>query len=98
MNNFTKEMINDYADKLLIGLSDEECNTLLEEFDVIKERMEIISNIEGIENVEPQSFPCEFTLSSLRKDEAVSSLPIEDVLANCDECIERVVEVPKVVG
>lgn len=98
MNNFTKEMINDYADKLLIGLSDKECNTLLEEFDVIKERMEIISNIEGIENVEPQSFPCEFYLTTLRKDEAKESLPIEDILANCDESIERVVEVPKVVG
>ena len=95
---FAKEMINDYADKLLIGLSDEECNTLLEEFDVIRERMDIISDIDGLENVEPQSFPCEFTLTSLRKDVAEESLPIEDILANCDEAIERVVEVPKVVG
>lgn len=98
MNNFTKEMINDYADKLLIGLSDEECNTLLEEFDVIKERMEIISNIDGLDSVEPQSFPCEFTLASLRNDVAEKSLPIEDILSNCDASIERVVEVPKVVG
>ncbi|MBE6155718.1 MAG: hypothetical protein E7164_03070 [Firmicutes bacterium] len=98
MNNFTKEMINDYAEKLLIGLSDEECDTLLEEFDVIRERMEIISNIPGIENIEMQHFPCEFSLTSLRKDEAQNSLPIEDVLANCDQSIERVVEVPKVVG
>jgi len=98
MNNFTKEMIDDYADKLLIGLSDEECNTLLEEFDVIRERMEIISNIPGIEDVEPQHFPCEFTLSNLRKDTPEESLPIEDILANCDQSIERVVEVPKVVG
>ena len=82
----------------MFGLSDEECNTLLEEFDVIEERMEIISNIEGIENVEPQHFPCEFTLSTLRCDEAEESLPIEDILANCDASIERVVEVPKVVG
>lgn len=95
---FTKEKINDYADKLLIGLSDEECNTLLEEFDVIRENMEIISNIENISEVEPQSFPCEFKISSLREDIAKESLPIEDILANCDQSIDRMVEVPKVVG
>lgn len=98
MNKFTKEMINDYANKLLFDLSDNEADTLLEEFDIINENMEIISNIEGINEVEPQSFPCEFTLTELREDEAESSLAIEDILANCDAKIDRVVEVPKVVG
>ena len=32
MSRFTKEMVLDYADKLLIGLSDEEANMVLEEF------------------------------------------------------------------
>ncbi|MBQ6840737.1 MAG: hypothetical protein IJO63_01290 [Bacilli bacterium] len=98
MNNFTKEMINDYAEKLLFGLSEEECTTLLEEFDIINENMEIISNIAGISDVDPQSFPCEFTLTELREDIPEESLNIEDILANCDEKIDRVVEVPKVVG
>ena len=95
---FTKEMILDYADKLLIGLSDEECNTLLEEFDVIKENMEIIANIENIKDVEVQNFPCEFAPIDLREDIPTESLPIEDILANCDQSIDRMVEVPKVVG
>lgn len=95
---FTKEMILDYADKLLIGLSDEECNTLLEEFDVIKENMEIIANIENISDVEVQNFPCEFGTIDLREDIPSESLPIEDILANCDQSIDRMVEVPKVVG
>lgn len=98
MNNFTKEMINDYADKLLIGLTDEECNTLLEEFDVIRESMDIISEIKDIEKVTPQSFPCEFSLTDLREDAIADPLPIEAILANCDQSIDRVVEVPKVVG
>ena len=95
---FTREMMIDYADKLLIGLSEEEIDTLLSEFDVIKENMELIDKIPGIEKVEPQSFPTEYTLASLREDKAEESLPIEDILKNCDGQIDRMVEVPKVVG
>ncbi len=95
---FTREMMIDYADKLLIGLSDEEIEILLSEFDVIKENMELIDKIPGIEKVEPQSFPTEYTLASLREDKAEESLPIEDILKNCDGQIDRMVEVPKVVG
>lgn len=95
---FTKEMMIDYADKLLIGLNDEEIDILLGEFDVIKENMELIAKIPDIEKVEPQSFPTDFVISSLREDKAEESLPIEDVLKNCDKQIDRMVEVPKVVG
>lgn len=95
---FTKELINDYADKLLIGLSDEECDTLLEEFDVIKENMEIINNIPNISNVEPLSFPYDIEIDDLREDVSSPSINIDDALSNCDSFIDRVVEVPKVVG
>lgn len=95
---FTKEKINDYADKLLIGLSDEECETLLEEFDVINENMELIEKIPNLKEVEPLSFPVEIKLESLRDDVAEESLPIEDILKNSDDTIERYIEVPKVVG
>ena len=37
---FTKELILNYADKLLIGLSDEEVDMLLKGFDVINENKE----------------------------------------------------------
>lgn len=95
---FTREMMIDYADKLLIGLSDEEIEILLSEFDVINENMELIDKIPGIEKVEPQSFPTDYTITSLREDKAEESLPIEDILRNCDGQIDRMVEVPKVVG
>ena len=35
MGKFTKERVNDYADKLLIGLTEEEQDMVLKEFDVI---------------------------------------------------------------
>jgi len=95
---FTKEMINDYADKLLIGLSEKEAEVLLEEFDVIKENMELISQIENIKDVEPLSFPYDITIDFLREDEAKQSIDIDDALKNCDAKIDRMIEVPKVVG
>ena len=50
---FTKDIINDYADKLLIGLTEEENELLLREFDVINDNMSKINNVKGLENVEP---------------------------------------------
>ena len=41
---FTKKMVNDYAEKLLIGLTKEECNMVLEEFSIIDETINKIYN------------------------------------------------------
>lgn len=95
---FTKEMMISLADKLLIGLSEGEIDLLLSEFDVIKENMELIAKIPGLDKIEPQSFPTEYKVSSLREDTAKDSLPVEDILKNCHGQIDRMVEVPKVVG
>ena len=43
--NFTKEMVDSLAEKLLIGLTSEENKTVLSEFETIKESMDLISNI-----------------------------------------------------
>ena len=45
MSKFTKEMVDDYADKLLIGLTPEENKMVLDEFDVIDEQINIINDI-----------------------------------------------------
>ena len=52
---FTKEMVDDYADKLLIGLTEEENQMVLDEFEIIDETINTINEIEGIENVEPMT-------------------------------------------
>ena len=95
---FTKEMINDYADKLLIGLNDEECNTLIEEFDVIKENMDIIASIPGIRDVKPMSYPTEYKISSLREDTYSRVILTNDVIKNSAGALEDVISVPKVVA
>ena len=98
MGKFTKEMVNDYADKLLIGLTDEENNMVLSEFDKIDSDINIINEIDGIEQVEPMSWCLDNFEFELREDEVEESVDIDDLLKNCDDSIDDQVKVPKVVG
>lgn len=95
---FTKEMVDDYADKLLIGLTPEENKMVLDEFDIIDEQINIINDIPGIENVEPMTHTLDDFEYELREDEIEESIPIEELLQNCKQATAREVEVPKVVG
>lgn len=98
MGKFTKEMVQDYADKLLIGLTDEENELVLKEFDIIEANMEIIANIDGILNVSPMVHTLDDFTYELREDVIEESVPIEELLSNCDLYDGREIEVPKVVG
>lgn len=98
MSKFTKEMVDMYADKLLIGLTEEENKMVLDEFDIIEKSMELIANIPSIENVEPQTHALDDFSFTLREDIAEESTPIDELLQNCDAVEDNFVSVPKVVG
>ena len=95
---FTKEMVDDYADKLLIGLTPEENKMVLDEFDIIDEQINIINDIPGIKSVEPMTHALDNFEFELREDVAEESIPIEELLQNCKDSTAREVQVPKVVG
>ena len=95
---FTKEMVDDYADKLLIGLTSEENQMVLDEFEIIDETINTINEIEGIEKVEPMTHCLDDFEFELREDKVEDSIAIDDLLANCDDATDREVSVPKVVG
>ena len=98
MSKFTKELVDDLADKLLIGLSPEENEMVLSEFDEIDANIDLINEIDGIDNVEPMTHCLDDFVYELREDVAVEGLPIEDILANSDDTEDREIVVPKVVG
>ena len=81
MSKFTKEMVDDYADKLLIGLTPEENKMVLDEFDIIDEQINIINDIPGIENVEPMTHALDDFEFELREDVVEDSIPIEELSA-----------------
>ena len=98
MSKFTKEMVNDYADKLLIGLTEEENKMVLDEFEIIDKNIDLINEIPNIKEVEPMSHCLDDFEYELREDKVEESVPIEQLLQNCDDYNEREVQVPKVVG
>ncbi len=95
---FTSEMVDDYADKLLIGLTREENKMVLEEFDIIDAQIDVINRIPGIEKVEPMSWCLDLVIDDLREDVVEESIPIDELLANSDDATDSEVQVPKVVG
>jgi len=97
MSKFTKDIINDYANNLLIGLTDEESDTLLNEFSIIETRMDLINQIEGISDVEPMHYP--YIIETMPRDgQTILNDKVEDLLKNSDKVSDREIEVPKVVG
>ena len=101
MSKFTKELVDDYADKLLIGLTPEENKMVLEEFDQIDKNMELISSFTGISEVEPMTHCLDDFVYELREDiydDEIGNEDIDNLLSNCDSYIDTEVKVPKVVG
>ena len=95
---FTKEVVDSLADKLLIGLTEEENQMVLDEFEVIDKQINIINEIDKIEEVEPMTHALDDFDFELRDDIPEESIPIEELLSNCDVHSAREIEVPKVVG
>ena len=97
MNKFTKEMVDDYAEKLLIGLTDEENKMVLDEFEAIDKSIDLINEIPNIETIEPMTHALDDFVIELREDIAEESIRIEDALRNAGKTDGREIEVPKVV-
>ena len=98
MSKFTKEMIDDYADKLLIGLTEEEKDMIVSEFDVIDESLQAVEKIPDIQKVEPMTHALDDFVYEMREDVASEPVPIDDLLRNSDDGDGACIVVPKVVG
>lgn len=98
MSKFTKELVEDYADKLLIGLTEEENKRVLDEFEIIDADIDLINKIPNISEVEPMTHCLDDFVYELREDEVEESVPIEELLQNCDDVSGDEIRVPKVVG
>ena len=97
MTKFTKEMVIDYADKLLIGLTEEETKMVLDEFEIIDQNMDTINQIPNIDEVEPMSFCLDNFKCTLREDIVEDSISLEEIIQNCSDADTDGVHVPKVV-
>lgn len=98
MKKVNKEVLKEAANKLMFDMSDEQYETLLKEFDVIIKQMELISEIAGVDEVEPMTFPFDVTNSFLREDVPEDPLKQEEALKNAKDVVDGQIRLPKVVG
>ncbi|SRR5574344_1820893 len=98
MQKITKDNIQDYALKLMFKIKDEEFDSFEKEFETILKHMDLITKIDGIEDVEPMTFPFKNKSVKMRKDEATSTLTTDDAVSNAHETIYDEVKVPRIVG
>ena len=95
----TRDVLDKLAKKLMFKMNEEEYQTLENEFDIILEQMEFIDKIDGIENVNPMTFPFDFELddSDLREDIYNNEIDFNDMVINVKDYDDNRVKVPKVV-
>lgn len=98
MSKFTKEMVDDYSNKLLIGLTEEENKMVLEEFEIIDKQIDLINQIPNINDVEPMAHCLDSFECVLREDTIEDSVGIDLLLQNCDDYEGREIVVPRVVN
>ena len=97
MKKISLDVLKDAANRLMFDMSEQEYQTLLNEFDSLVHQMAKLAKIDGLENVEPMTFPFECSTDYLREDEAEAPLSPEDALANAGNKSNGQIKLPKVV-
>ena len=95
----TRDVLDKLAKKLMFKMNEEEYQTLESEFDIILKQMEFIDKIDGIENVNPMTFPFDLELddNDLREDICNNEVDFNDMVINVKDYDDNRVKVPKVV-
>ena len=98
MQKITRDNIQDYALKLMFKMKEEEFPSFEKEVETILKHMDLITEIDGIEKVEPMTFPFINEEAHLREDVATSTLTTDDAVKNANDTVYDEIKVPKVVG
>lgn len=98
MKTVDKLLLKEAANKLMFDMEDSQYDTLLEEFDVVLKQMELISEIDGVDETKPMTFPFEVTSSFLREDVADTPTDRDEALKNASDVVDGQIRLPKVVG
>lgn len=91
------EELKDLATRLKFDMNEEEYKILQEEFEIILSQMELLGNIDGLENVEPMTFPYQVFASVIRDDEVGELMSYDEIFSNIKNSRFNQIRVPKVV-
>ncbi|MBO7614661.1 MAG: Asp-tRNA(Asn)/Glu-tRNA(Gln) amidotransferase GatCAB subunit C [Bacilli bacterium] len=95
MKEINKNVLIEASEKLLFKMEDSEYETLLKEFDVITIQMTFLSNLKGVEDVQPMTFPFACKTTFLREDVASKPLDRDEALKNAGDVVEGQIRLPK---
>ena len=98
MKEITIDVLKDAANRLLFEMSEEEYQTLYEEFQTLVKQMNLIGDIPGVDASIPMTFPFPVFAESLREDIPQAPLSQEDALKNAKVVADGQIKLPKVVG
>ena len=98
MKEVNKQVLKESANKLLFDMNEEEYDTLLHEFDIVLKQMKAISEIKGVDDYSPMTFPFDVSTTYLREDVAETPLDREEALKNASDVVDGQIRLPKVVG
>ena len=91
------DVLKEAANKLMFDMSESEYETLLEEFEIITKQMELITEIPGVDDAEPMTFPFDVYVTYLREDVPTEPLSREEALKNAKDVVNGQIRLPKVV-
>ena len=97
MKKVTKDVLKKTANNLMFDMTDEEYEQLVEDFEVVLKQIKIFESIEGIDDVEPMTFPYDVTNDYLREDEVTTPENRDDILRNANDVKDGQIRLPKVV-
>ena len=97
MIKITLELLKNCANNLMFDMKEEEYETLDKEFDTLIKQMSLMDDIEGINDVEPMTFPFDCSTDYLREDVEGEMLDSKEVLRNAKEVTANQIKLPKVV-
>jgi len=97
MKKVSKETLIIATRKLMMEMSDEEYDKLTSDFETITMQMDLIKDIEGVDDVEPMTFPFEVTNDFLRDDVVEETITKEDALKNSKRKKGDYIVLPRVV-
>ena len=97
MKEISLDVLKDAANRLMFDMSEQEYQTLLNEFKSLVQQMAKLSKIDGLENIELMTFPFECSTDFLREDVAEAPLSPDEALENAGNKSNGQIKLPKVV-
>lgn len=97
MKKISREILKEAADKSMLKLDESDYSSLLSDFEIILQQLDLMSKIDGLDELEPMVFPFEIITNELREDNPTLPLDSNEALKNAPSTNNNQISLPRVV-